>query len=317
VLVPLTTINAGTCSQYVLSKMNNVSTVVIGGSGTLGKAIARYFSGTNKSVKTIGRSHSNNICLDVIQERDRLEEVLSFLNPAVVVNCAAIVSLEYCEKNPREAFELNAYFVQRLASICNNIRCTLVHISTDHYFNDSYTTLHDESSPVHLVNTYSGSKYLGEVFSLSIPQSIVIRTNFSGFRMKSSQTYFEWLISALQSGKEIPLFDDFYTSTLDTFHLCQSINGLLGASFTGLINISSSKCLSKKDFALKFADFIGRECNYISISSDALYPKRNKTLGLDCSLAESILGVRMPDTESVFTKVVNQYFDFTGENLRK
>ena len=245
--------------------------VIIGGQGTLGKSFLKSLNFDGSSVITIGRSINNDYSLDLVSDFSLLREILGFIKPSLVINCAAMVSLSHCEANPKAAFDINAYFVLRLVDLCESFSSTLVHISTDHYFDDNPHSLHDEYSFPSLINCYSSSKYLGEGYALAYSNSIVVRTNFSGFRSSSTPTYFEWLVNSASSTSKINLFDDFFTSTIDSEYLCYFVLRLLSLSFRGLINIASSSCLSKKDFVLSFFNYLGVPVSYNSISVDSLY----------------------------------------------
>ena len=63
----------------------------------------------------------------------------------------------------------------------------------------------------------------------------------------------------------------------------------------GLLNISSSDCLSKKEFIFLFAKNLNINLNWASDASVGnIKPKRAESLGLDSSKAEKLMKLKMP-----------------------
>jgi len=63
-----------------------------------------------------------------------VQQVLTALKPAVVVNCAAYTDVDGCESNSGTAMQVNGEGVAFLALITREIGAKLVQISTDYVF---------------------------------------------------------------------------------------------------------------------------------------------------------------------------------------
>ena len=73
----------------------------------------------------------------------------------------------------------------------------------------------------------------------------------------------------------------------------------------GLLNISSSDCLSKKEFIFLFANLLDINLNWSTDASvKSIKPKRAESLGLDPSKAESLLKCKMPSSETVIMNLI-------------
>jgi dTDP-4-dehydrorhamnose reductase len=65
---------------------------------------------------------------------DRVRSALSKAKFELLINCAALTNVDYCESNPEEAFRVNAEAPRLLAEMCREKEARLVHFSTDYVF---------------------------------------------------------------------------------------------------------------------------------------------------------------------------------------
>ena len=169
---------------------------------------------------------------------------------------------------------------------------------------------HDELCPVSLVNEYARTKYIGEKFVLTNPDSLVVRTNIIGFRcIKEKPTFVEWVIDSLKAGNSIIAFNDYYTSSIDVVSFSDILLQLIAMESKGLFNIGSSEVSSKMEFIMKTAEVFGYNSYNVepgtirSISG----PRRAESLGLDVSKVEKETGCKMPNLETVIFNIFNEY----------
>jgi dTDP-4-dehydrorhamnose reductase len=149
------------------------TTLIVGSGGRLGAALMREWSAAGELV--IGLSHSE---LD-IGNKPAVAAKLGGLDFDVLVNCAALTNVDYCETNPEEAHLINTAAVQTLGEICakNGARC--VHISTDYVFDGGKRTPYGESDPALPISVYGESKLRGEsALAESCPDHLVARVSW-------------------------------------------------------------------------------------------------------------------------------------------
>src|SRR5881227_2342683 len=101
---------------------------VIGANGQLGADALAAFSANGD--ETIGLTHADIEVSSV----DSVAECLRAVRPRLVVNTAAMHQLDACEDAPESAYEVNARGAQNVATVCTDLRATLMHISTDYVF---------------------------------------------------------------------------------------------------------------------------------------------------------------------------------------
>jgi dTDP-4-dehydrorhamnose reductase len=92
----------------------------------------------------------------------------------VVINCAALTDVDYCETHRDEAFRIHSESVSALAESSPS----LVTFSTDQVFSGPSDTPFVESDPVSPANAYAQSKLEGERAALCFPGALVVRTSW-------------------------------------------------------------------------------------------------------------------------------------------
>jgi dTDP-4-dehydrorhamnose reductase len=100
---------------------------IIGANGRLGAALAREYA-RDFEVTSFERRH-----LDLGQ-LDRVRSALAETKFKLLINCAALSNVDYCESHREEAFLVNAEAPRLLAEVANEKSAKLVHFSTDYVF---------------------------------------------------------------------------------------------------------------------------------------------------------------------------------------
>jgi dTDP-4-dehydrorhamnose reductase len=161
---------------------------------------------------------------------------------------------------------------------------------------------------VRLLNEYARAKYAGEMFALTNPTSLVVRTNIVGLRhWPGRPTFAEWALNALEDVRPITLYEDFFTSSMHSRACAKAILDLLEAGVTGLVNVASSQVASKRTFVEALAHAFGVAPRAESGSVRELVPRRAESLGLDVGRAERLLGRRLPDLQTTVDAIVEEY----------
>lgn len=278
--------------------------LVIGSTGLLGQALMTEIR--RRGYKACGLArHSAEVSCD-ITDGGGLATAISSLGPRCVINAAAVTSLDACEANPSQAWLVNARAPGMLAEFCRDRNIKFVHVSTDHYYSGDGAARHDEAAPVRIVNEYARTKYAAEGLALAVPDSLVVRTNITGWRGWAGRpTFFEWAVDSLESRKEMTLFTDFYTSTIDAPTCASRLIDLIDRGATGILNLASRDVADKETFVRAIAKALRIEPNNARSGSVAsLYPIRAESLGLNVAKAERLLGLRLPGLEDVVQNLI-------------
>jgi dTDP-4-dehydrorhamnose reductase len=277
--------------------------LVVGSTGTLGRALLRAAQARGLQCAGAARRGAP-IALDV-GDAAAITAAVRMHRPAAVINCAAITSIDGCERDPAAAQRINGRAPGVLAAISAEVGARFVQISTDHFFIGDGSALHDEAAPVRLVNAYARSKHEGEAAALAVADTLAIRTNFTGWRGWPEPTFIEWAVSAIERREPITGFSDFVTSTIDADALAQAILDLTDRGAAGLYNVAAREPIDKARFLRRLACALGASAeNIFEGSVRSLATPRAESLALDVRKAERALGRLLPDIDQVLSALV-------------
>lgn len=281
--------------------------LLFGATGMVGRAIAVEARRRGRDV--IGAARSGADRRVDIAEADAVATMVAALRPALVINAAAIVDLDMCERDPCAAYAVNARAVAVMAAACRALAVPLVQISTDHFFTGDGDRPHSETDPVTLVNEYARTKFAAEAFAGLAPRALVVRTNVTGLRGGPGRpTFAEWALDAVVRRAPLRLFDDYCVSTIDTVAFARALFDLIAAAATGVVNLAARTVASKTCFVRTLARELGVTLDWDERASvRALATPRGESAGLDVGRAERILGYALPDTDTVCRNLVLQW----------
>jgi dTDP-4-dehydrorhamnose reductase len=145
---------------------------IVGSGGRLGAALAREYQ-RDFQVKAFARSQID------IGKLDQVRHTLSDTEFDLLINCAALTNVDYCESHRDEAVLINAQAPQLLAEICAAKSAKLIHISTDYVFDGKQDTPYIEEDPPAPLSVYAQSKLAGEEEVLAVsPKNLVVRLSW-------------------------------------------------------------------------------------------------------------------------------------------
>jgi len=146
--------------------------VIVGAGGRLGAALGREYQ-RDYDVTSFERRQ-----LDLGQ-LDRVQSALSKAKFDLLINCAALTNVDYCESHREAAFVVNAEAPRLLAEIANEKSAKLVHFSTDYVFDGKKTDPYVEDDKAVPLSVYGESKLEGERRVLEISsQHLVVRLSW-------------------------------------------------------------------------------------------------------------------------------------------
>lgn len=282
-----------------------MTVLLLGSTGMAGTSFKNALNAKGISVLGVARSCSDFNC-DLTDEF-QLSNVLRLKNYDAIINCAALVNVDYCEKNSIESWKINAKLVSLLANWCQKSEVPLLHISTDYFYNYGDNIPHKEEDPIFCVNEYSRHKYAAEAFALTFKKSLVIRTSIVSSR-EPKKSLVKWAIDSLQRGEPIELFYDAWTSSIDVDTFVElALCLFFHIGHRGVINLAAGEVYSKEQLILRLAEKLSikhRRC--ISTSIKKNFFNRPNCLGLDVTKAEKLLNKKMPSLTDVCDSLVSQ-----------
>jgi dTDP-4-dehydrorhamnose reductase len=289
---------------------------IIGGTGLLGSNLVNLYNSLDYDVRAFSREHNRNVDItkNNIIDFNNIEHDLSFYydiwRPDIIINTVANVNLHECENSYERAYYVNCQIATQIAYVASKKNIHYIHISTDHYYNDSITT-HNETSDVVLLNNYAKTKFIAENNILKITsKALIVRTNIVGFRRRTAKSFFEWLLFSLQNKDEIELYSNFFTSPIDIKSLGNILILAYKNNLFGIYNIASNEVISKYNFGIKTAKKFNLSTEFVTkseIKNCDTSIKRALTLGLDVSKIEKQLNISMPTINEVLDNLYIEY----------
>lgn len=241
---------------------------------------------------TTNLSNITQIEID-LTELNKIEKLLTKVNPEIIIHCAAHVNVDDCDNNKHYVHKLHIGSTQYLASFQPN-KTKFIYISSDSLYDGKHGnyTETDNATPL---NYYAKTKREGELAALSANENtIIIRTNIYGFHMPKGKSLVEWAVENWIQNKAIYGFNDVYFNPLYTKQLAKLIKALISIEgFSGILHAGSVEIVSKFDFLIKLAEVLGFSkelINEISVESFNFPAARPKNTTLNTKKIKDLLG---------------------------
>jgi len=149
-----------------------VNIVVTGTGGRLGAAVARHLRHRHRVVAYDRKAMD-------LREPAQISDHLQGLEFHVLINCAAVTSVDYCEQHPDEAWEVNARAPALMAGHCRERNARMIQISTDYVYDGTSPGLRREADPLAPLGVYAATKCEAEAAVMAAnPGNIVARTSW-------------------------------------------------------------------------------------------------------------------------------------------
>ena len=217
---------------------------LIGARGQLGTDLVQAMNGWD----VVAWSHREVEVCDFSATRDALTTAA----PDVVINTAAFHRVDECEAQAEKALQVNALAVRNLARICEDLRCALLHVSTDYVFGGEQRVPYAETDLPVPLNAYGVSKLAGELFVRRLcRRHFVVRScglyGVAGASGKGGN-FVETMVRLSKEGRAIRVVDDQVLTPTYTKDLAEKIVELVRSERYGLYHITNAGSCSWYEF---------------------------------------------------------------------
>ena len=213
--------------------MKNVrSIIIIGANGRLGAALTRQYQRAF-SVKAFARSQ-----LD-LGKLDQIRSTLSETEFDLLVNCAALTNVDYCESHRDEAFLINAQAARLLAEICSAKSARMIDISTDYVFDGKQNTSYIEEDPPAPLSVYAESKLAGEEEVLRVSQNnLVVRLSWVFGPDKPS--FIDQIIQRARENDVVTAVADKFSAPTYTIDVANWLRLAIDKNANGILHLANN-----------------------------------------------------------------------------
>ena len=223
--------------------------VITGCGGMLGEAVYNYFKGKFEVYATdIDLNEPWLAYLDV-RDSEKLSEFIYKIKPDYVFHLAALTDMEYCEKNPYEAYRTNSFGTENVAHICKKLDIPMIYVSTAGVFDGNQDFYSDYDTPAPL-SIYGKSKYGGEKFVKEhLHKYFIFRPGWMiGGGPKKDRKFISKIIKQIKDGrKELFVVNDKFGSPTYTYDLAKIIEKVISTGKYGLYNSACEGNCSRID----------------------------------------------------------------------
>lgn len=130
--------------------------LLTGAQGQVGQAVVQ--ASKNLSIELIACDRQS---LDITQ-KDTIKQLISTIQPDVIINAAAYTAVDRAETEIESAFAINALGPAYLAEVCKTYGIPLLHLSTDYVFNGKASKPYQVHHKIAPLGVYGQSKWEGE-----------------------------------------------------------------------------------------------------------------------------------------------------------
>lgn len=226
--------------------------VVTGAKGQLGTDLVHLLADRGYEVYGYGREE-----LD-ITNFEQVKQVISEVNPDVVIHAAAYTKVDLAESEPDQAFLINAYGTRNVAVVSEAVGAKLVYISTDYVFDGMATTPYNEFAPTNPLSIYGKSKLAGEQFVRDLHSKFfIVRTSW--VYGKHGNNFVKTMLKLAQERDELMVVHDQVGCPTYTVDLANCILELIQTEKYGVYHVSNSGHCSWYEFAKAIFEEAGIE----------------------------------------------------------
>jgi dTDP-4-dehydrorhamnose reductase len=145
--------------------------LVLGCKGQLGRCLNDQLTNTDHEVIYTSREQ-----IDIADFEVTKSKILEF-SPDLIINATAYTAVDHAEENQKTADLINHLAVKNIADICNQLKCWLIHVSTDYVFDGNSKVPYKEDDQTNPQCTYGETKLKGELaIQASGCKHIILRT---------------------------------------------------------------------------------------------------------------------------------------------
>lgn len=214
-----------------------------GAGGMLGHAVRKVFS----DVELIPFTHAG---LDVTNLDDAVAKIRS-ARPDFLIHTSAFTNVDACEAEPEKAYLVNGIGSRNIAIACEEVRCPVVHISSDYVFDGSKGTPYNEWDRTNTINHYGLSKLMAEQFVSSLTSRFyIVRTSW--LYGSNGKNFVDTVLRLLREKDSLRVVNDQSGSPTLTDDLARTLRALLGKGY-GIYHVTNSGVCTWHEFAVTIA----------------------------------------------------------------
>jgi dTDP-4-dehydrorhamnose reductase len=231
--------------------------LILGKSGTLGKAFARVCEDRCIHYILVGRPEVD------IRSVSSIRNAIERYKPWAVINAAGYVRVDDAESEPEACFQSNTDGAANLSILCKEYGIKFITYSSDLVFDGRKEGAYLESDPTSALNVYGMSKVQAEERVMQEnPSSLIIRTS-AFFSQWDEYNFVHHVHKNLSIGDPVTAASDLIISPTFVPDLVNSSLDLLVDDETGIWHLANQGSITWADLALEIASLFDLDAKLI------------------------------------------------------
>ena len=224
---------------------------IVGSEGQIGEAINEVLNPLEIEALNTDKNE-----LDITET----DEVLRFgeINrPDVIINCAGLTDVELCEKEPENAFRVNALGARNLSIVARKTGAKMVQLSTDDVFDGFGKRPYTEFDDTNPITVYGKSKLAGEKYVKEFTHKhFIIRSNWV---YGTGNNFVNRVLASADEGQALSVAEDQYGSPTSARDLARIILYLIRTNEYGTYHATCKGVCSRYEFAKEVLRLSGKK----------------------------------------------------------
>ncbi len=249
--------------------------LITGCGGMLGSSVHKHLVSKNYEVLAtdIDLDESWLSYLDV-RDFEQVRQTAKAFNPDIILNLAALTNLEYCEKNPEEAYKTNYLGAKNIALICKEMSIPFVHISTAGVF-DGESERYTEDSFPNPINVYGKTKLYAEIAVQNmLEKHFVVRAGWMVGGGKKDKKFVSYMLSQIKDGNtKFKVVNDKVGTITYTLDFAKNLEVLFNTKDYGLYHMACHGDTSRYEIMTHILTLLGKDQGVIEPVSSEFFKK--------------------------------------------
>jgi dTDP-4-dehydrorhamnose reductase len=179
---------------------------------------------------------------------DQIRSRLSTIEFDLLINCAALTNVDYCESHREEAFVVNAEAPRLLAEKANEKSAKLVHFSTDYVFDGKKSEPYTEEDKAVPLSVYGESKLEGERRVLDVSsQHLIVRLSWVFGPDKPS--FIDQIVQRARESDMVTAVADKFSAPTYTIDVANWLRLAVDSAASGILHLANNGGCSWQEWA--------------------------------------------------------------------
>jgi dTDP-4-dehydrorhamnose reductase len=275
-----------------------VKVTIIGGTGLLGKALVREWSG--EEILALGTRD-----LD-IRQTTHVREIVERERPQWIVLAAAYTDVDGCESDPRRAFEVNRDGAVNVAEAAKSFGAKLLFLSSDYVFDGEKSSPYKTGDRRNPQSIYGRSKAEAEVRLLEIlPDVCIARTSW--LFGTGGKCFPDTILKLAANRPALDVVNDQRGCPTYTIDLAQAIIELCRKDASGIVHATNSGDGTWFDFAREIIKGAGLQTDVRPVSSQQMArPAPRPAYSVLAATSLQRYGIEMPSWKDALQRYLKE-----------